>query len=381
VVVNLKKTKVIAAMSGGVDSSVMAAMLVEQGYDVVGVTLNVEPALAADEQVERVDACCSLGAVEDARRIADKLAIPHYTLNFRDVFRRAVIDDFISEYRAGRTPNPCVRCNEHIKFEAVLHRLHGLDADFVATGHFVRKRVDPVTGRHVLMHAIDQRKDQSYVLYVLNQELLKRSMFPLGELTKADVRQRAREYGLAVAEKPESQEICFVANGDYGAFITRHVPDAGTPGPILNRAGEQIGEHQGIVHYTIGQRRGLGLSAGHPLFVVGIDPTRNAVLVGTEQDLYADGLVAERVNWISVSEPGKPIRCSVKIRYRAPEVPATIEAQADGRVRVRFDSPQKSVTPGQSVVFYQGDDVVGGGTILVAERDARLPAAVISATA
>ncbi|HUE75851.1 MAG TPA: tRNA 2-thiouridine(34) synthase MnmA [Chloroflexota bacterium] len=378
---NQKKTRVIAAMSGGVDSSVMAAMLVEQGYDVLGVTLNVEPALAAEEQVERADACCSLGAVEDARRIADKIGIPHYTLNFRDVFRRAVIDDFISEYRAGRTPNPCVRCNEHIKFEAVLHRLHGLDADCVATGHFARKRVDLETGRHVLMHAIDQRKDQSYVLYVLNQDLLRRSMFPLGEMTKDEVRQKAREYGLAVADKPESQEICFVANGDYGAFITRHVPDAGTPGPILNGAGEQLGQHQGIVHYTIGQRRGLGLSTGQALFVVGIDPTRNAVLVGSEQDLYADGLVAERVNWISVDQPSEPIGCSVKIRYRAPEVPATVEALADGRARVRFDAPQKSVTPGQSVVFYRDDDVVGGGTILMAERNARSTAAPVSVSA
>jgi tRNA-specific 2-thiouridylase len=357
------KAKIIAAMSGGVDSSVMAAMLVEQGHDVVGVTLNVEPRTAALEEVERADACCSLSAVEDARRVADRIGIPHYTLNFKDVFRERVIENFVDEYRRGRTPNPCVRCNEHIKFEAVLHRLHALDAESVATGHFVRRDRDAATGRWRLSRGVDARKDQSYVLYPLSQELLGRSIFPLGGMTKDEVRARARELGLVTADKPESQEICFVADNNYGGFIARYAPDAVRPGPILDREGRQLGEHRGIVYYTVGQRRGLFLNTAEPLFVVEIDAQLNALVVGPESDLYRIGLIAEDVNWVSIAPPIGAFRATVKIRYRAPEVGATLERLDDARVRVLFDEPQKSVTPGQAAVFYDGELLLGGGTI------------------
>jgi tRNA-specific 2-thiouridylase len=364
----VRKLKVIAAMSGGVDSSVMAAMLVEQGHEVVGVTLNVEPRLAALEQVERVDACCSLGAVEDARRVADRIGIPHYTLNFRDVFRDRVIENFVEEYRRGRTPNPCVRCNEHIKFEGVLNRLHGLDADAVATGHFVRREWHAAADHWALRKGVDARKDQSYVLYPLTQELLSRSIFPLGEMTKEQVRARARELGLITAEKPESQEICFVADNDYGGFIARYAADAVRPGPIVDRAGRELGEHRGIVYYTVGQRRGLGIASGEPLYVVEIDAERNAVVVGAEDELLRHGLETEPVNWVAINTPAAPIRAAVKIRYRAPEVPVTIEPLASGGVRAWFETPLKAVTPGQAAVFYDGDMVLGGATIARALR-------------
>jgi tRNA-specific 2-thiouridylase len=364
------KRKIIAAMSGGVDSSVMAAALVEEGYEVVGVTLNVEPRSLEPGEVERVDTCCSLSAVEDARRVADRIGIPHYTLNFKDIFRERVINDFVAEYRRGRTPNPCVRCNEYIKFEAVLHRLHALDADAVATGHFVRRDRDPETGRYRLRRGVDGRKDQSYVLYPLRQDLLARSLFPLGDLTKEQVRERARSLGLITAEKPESQEICFVADNNYGAFIARQAPGAARPGPIVDLAGQRVGEHRGIIYYTIGQRRGLFLSTPEPRYVVDIDAERNSIVVGSEADLLRVGLEAEKINWVSIAPPRAPMRATVRIRYRATEVAATLIPASDDQVQVLFDEPQRSVTPGQAAVFYDGDVLLGGGTIHRALRAA-----------
>ena len=357
------KKRIIVAISGGVDSSVAAALLVEQGHEVIGVTLNVEPREAEGANPGRVDACCSLAAVEDARRVADRLGVPHYALNFKQLFRERVIDDFVAEYRRGRTPNPCVRCNEHVKFEAVLHRLHALDADLVATGHYARGDRDPRTGRWRLRRGLDARKDQSYVLYPLSQPLLARSTFPLGEMTKDEVRATARRLGLITADKPESQEICFVASGSYADFIARSAPDAVRPGPIVDRDGRRLGQHRGVVYYTIGQRRGLFLSSTEPLFVTEIDAERNTIVVGTEQELLRPGFVVERMNWVSVAEPSRPRRAEARIRSRAAEVPCTLAPLGDGRALVRFDQPQKAVTPGQAAVFYDRDVVLGGGTI------------------
>lgn len=357
--------RVIAAMSGGVDSSVMAAMLLEQGHQVIGVTLNVEPRQASLD-VERVDACCSLGAVEDARRVADRIGIPHYTLNFKDVFRQRVIENFVEEYRRGRTPNPCVRCNEHIKFEGVLNRLHGLEADAVATGHFVQR--EQVGERWGLRKGLDAGKDQSYVLYPLTQQLLGRSLFPLGAMTKGEVRARARELGLVTADKPESQEICFVTDNDYAAFIATHAPEAARPGAIVDREGRHLGEHRGVVHYTVGQRRGLGLPGPAPLYVVEIDAGKNEVVVGDASELERVGLEADEFNWVAIDPPRESIRAAVKIRYRAPEVPCLVEPLGDDRVRVLFDVPLKAVSPGQAAVLYDGDLVLGGGTIAAAIR-------------
>src|SRR5437867_1851717 len=288
-------------MSGGVDSSVAAALLVEQGHEVIGVTLNVEPREVEDANLERADACCSLSAVEDARRVADRLGVPHYALNFKDLFRERVIDDFVAEYRRGRTPNPCIRCNEHVKFEAVLHRLHALDADLVATGHYARSDRDPRTGRWRLRRGLDAGKDQSYVLYPLSQALLARSLFPLGGMTKDEVRATARRRGLVTADKPESQEICFVASGGYADFIARMSPDAIRPGPIVDTSGRLRGQHRGVVHYTIGQRRGLFLSSPEPLFVTEIDAERNTIVVGPEHELFRRGFLVERMNWVSIA--------------------------------------------------------------------------------
>ncbi len=360
--------RVVVAMSGGVDSSVAAALLVAAGHEVIGVTLNVWPKLGAEEAVERPDACCSLNAVEDARRVADHLGIPHYVLNFREVFAERVIANFVAEYQRGRTPNPCIRCNEYIKFSALLHRVIGLDCDYIATGHYARVAYDPARDRYVLRRAVDAWKDQSYVLYVLTQDLLARTLFPIGDYPKSAVRDLARQFGLPVASKPESQEICFIPDKDYGSFIERYLAEGSRPGPILDREGRELGQHRGIIYYTVGQRRGLGLSGPRPYYVIAIDPVRNAVIVGHEEDLYSDELLAEEVNWVSIAPPTAPITVTAKIRYRAPEVPAVVTPRADGTVHVRFARPQKAVTPGQAVVFYQGDELVGGGTIAVAAR-------------
>ena len=368
--------RVVLGMSGGVDSSVAAALLKEQGYDVIGVTLNLAPKLDGDETVEREDACCTLSAVEDARRVADRLGIPHYTLNFRDVFARYVIDNFVSEYRRGRTPNPCVRCNDHIKFGTVLKKARALNADLVATGHYARVERDPVSGRWLLRKAADLRKDQSYVLYVLTQEELSRTIFPLGEITKEQTRELARKFGLPVYAKPESQEICFIPDNNYGRFLQELAPDVVCPGPIVDVDGRVLGEHRGIAFYTVGQRRGLGLAAGTPMYVVGLDAEHNTVIVGPEAELFADELVAEDANLISVASIDAPLRVTAKIRYRMPEAEAWITQPSPDLLALRFVAPQRAITPGQSLVCYQGEYVVGGGTIL---RTVRRPLVASSA--
>jgi tRNA-specific 2-thiouridylase len=352
---------VVVAMSGGVDSSVAAALLLEQGYNVIGITLNLWPESDSAEAESRHSACCSLDAVGDARQVADKLGIPHYTLNVRDLFDRTVIQNFLEEYQAGRTPNPCVRCNRYVKFEGLLAKARALGAQYLATGHYARigRSAD---GRFSLHKALDPTKDQSYALCFLTQEQLAHTLFPLGESTKAEVREIAAHLGLATATKPESQEICFVP-GDYGEYLRQRVPSTIRPGPIRDVNGELKGTHQGIAFYTVGQRKGLGIANGKPLYVVGIDPEENAVIVGDLEDVYSQGLIADDVNWVSLPEQDGQIEVNVRIRYRASDVPATAQLQPDGTMLVEFKDPQRAVTPGQTVVLYKDDAVVAGGTI------------------
>ena len=357
------KQRVIVGMSGGVDSSVTAGLLVEQGYDVVGITLNVWPELDGVDENSREDACCALGAVEDARRVADRLGIRYYVVNFREVFEEKVVEDFVNEYQRGRTPNPCVRCNQFIKFDALLARAALFDADYVATGHYARVEHDPASGRWNLRKAADPSKDQSYVLYVMTQDRLARALFPLGGLSKQDTRDLAVQWRLPVANKPESQDICFVPYKRYTEFLERHAPETIREGPIVDTRGRELGRHQGIAFHTIGQRRGLGLQFAEPRYVTALDAATNTVVVGSIEELMRRECVLEDVNWVKIPEPRDPIRTRARIRYRAELVPALVCAESGARARVVFDEPQRAVTPGQAVVFYDGEFVVGGGTI------------------
>ena len=352
----------MVAMSGGVDSSVTAALLKEEGYEVIGATMQVWPSNELADEADRFGGCCGLDAVSDAKRVARKLGIPHYVMDFRDVFAEKVISNFCREYSLGRTPNPCIRCNEYIKFDALLRRAKELDADFVATGHYARIERDEASGRYLLKKGVDRRKDQSYVLYVMTQDQLGHVLTPLGGYTKEQVRWIARELGLPVADKAESQEICFIPDGDYTRFVKEYMPQAAKPGPVLDREGTIMGEHRGILFYTIGQRKGLGLSAGEPLYVVDIDRERNAVIVGTKGEVYGDELIASGLNWISIEPP--PLELKAKIRYRHREADAVITPLlTKDRAHVKFKQPQMAITPGQAIVFYHRDTVVGGGTI------------------
>ncbi|HEX8967313.1 MAG TPA: tRNA 2-thiouridine(34) synthase MnmA [Chloroflexota bacterium] len=351
--------KVIVGMSGGVDSSVSAALLKRAGHDVVGVTLNVWPDLPNMPDIQREDACCALGAVEDARRVADKLDIPYYVLNFREVFEDTVIKDFVTTYASGRTPNPCIRCNQFIKFDALLVKARQLGAEYVATGHYAR--IEHGTPNR-LRKAADPSKDQSYVLYVMSQDRLGSAMMPLGEFTKSTTRQMAAELGLAVATKPESQDICFVPFKRYTEFIERYAPEVLQPGPIVDRQGAVVGEHRGIALHTVGQRRGLGIAAGQPLFVTGLDPATNTVVVGGAEDLMTSTCWLEQVNWIAGDPPNAPLRATAKTRYRSQDVGCSVTTDGE-RLRVDFDQPQRAVTPGQALVVYDDEYVLGGGTI------------------
>jgi len=359
---------VVVGMSGGVDSSVTAALLVQAGYQVIGVTLNVWPEGEAGAAIEREDACCALGAVEDARRVCASLGIPHYIVNFRQTFHREVIQNFVDEYRRGRTPNPCIRCNQFIKFDALLAKADALDARWVATGHYARVSQLP-SGRFALRKALDTTKDQSYVLYVMTQDRLGRAMFPLGEMAKSEVRQTALDLGLHVAGKPESQEICFVPTKNYRDYLREHDPDALQPGPIVDMDGRTVGRHEGVPLYTIGQRRGLGIASARPLFVTELRPIDNAVVVGDEASLYQRDAYVTAPNWVAIERLDGRREVLAKGRYKAQEVPATIEPAGDG-VRVVFHEPQRTIAPGQAMVFYDGDLVVGGGTVELAPGEA-----------
>ena len=364
------KKRIVVGMSGGVDSSVAAALLVEQGYDVVGVTLRVWPWKEPEEAPRRFGSCCSPETVDDARQVARRLGIPYYLLNTEREFDRTVIDNFASEYRAGRTPVPCVVCNQEVKFGSLLRRARAWEATAVATGHYARLSDDPATGRRLLFRGRDPRKDQSDFLWPLTQSQLAQAEFPVGDFTKEEVRAKARALGLPVADKPESMEICFIPDDDYRGFLRRRIPEAFRPGPILDRAGRQLGEHQGLAAYTVGQRRGLGLASDRPFYVLALDPERNAVVVGAADDLESERLVATEANFIPFDWPREEIRVAAKIRHSHAPAPAVVRAVAgsqpqagERRVEVTFEEPQRAVTPGQSVVFYQEDLVVGGGII------------------
>ncbi len=346
--------RVVVAMSGGVDSSVAAALLKEEGYEVIGITLNLGPRGNSRPR--------GVKAAMDAERVAERLGIPYYVLDLRDLFHEEVVRPFCREYSLGRTPNPCIRCNKFVKFGALLRKAEELRADFVATGHYARVEFDPSTERYILKKGLDPRKDQSYVLYSLTQEQLGRILLPLGDFTKEEVRRLAKKMGLPVAGD-ESQEICFVPDGGHPELVGRYFPEAVRPGPILDRSGRVLGRHRGIAHYTVGQRRGLGLALGRPLYVVHIDPERNAVIVGGREDVAREGLIASEVNFVSIPRLTDPLRVTAKIRYRHPEAEATVFPLGDGKVFVRFSKPQMAVTPGQSVVFYRKDVVIGGGII------------------
>lgn len=359
--------KVVVAMSGGVDSSLAAALLLQQGYEVVGITLQIWQDVEDEEVRNRVGACCSLAAVEDARAVANRLGIPYYVLNFKALFADKVIDYFVNEYAAGRTPNPCIRCNKAIKFEALLDRALALGADYIATGHYCKIDRDPATGRYLLKKAVDTHKDQTYALYNMTQFQLAHTLFPLGGMTKTETRRLAEELDLPVFDKPDSQEICFIYDDNYKRFLQEKIPEKIKPGPFLDTKGNVLGTHEGLPFYTVGQRKGLGLALGKPMYVVKLDPERNAVILGEAHEVFSDGLVAGELNFIPFDRLAGPLEVTAKVRYSAKEAPAIIRpGEREGEAIVSFATPQRAITPGQAVVFYDGDVVVGGGTILKA---------------
>ena len=355
--------KVVVAMSGGVDSSVVAASLREEGYEVIGMTMQIWPSDKLAEEAERFGGCCGLGAVADAKKVAHGLGIPHYVVNFRDVFSEKVIANFCQEYSLGRTPNPCIRCNQFIKFDALLKRTKELGADFIATGHYARIEKEDAGGRHLLKKGIDRRKDQSYFLYAMTQEQLSHSLFPLGNLTKERVRRMAEQLELPIANKPESQEICFIPDNDYPRFIKGYITDGVKPGPILDQQGNVLGEHRGIIFYTIGQRKGLGISTREALYVTAINREENTVIVGSKEEVSGTELTASGLNWIAIAVPQRSVSVKAKIRYLHQEARTTVTPLGENKVQVKFEEPQMALTPGQAVVFYDGDRVLGGGSI------------------
>jgi tRNA-specific 2-thiouridylase len=367
----MPENPIAVAMSGGVDSSTVAALLVREGRAVVGLTMQLWnqrrlPELSREGATGR---CCSLDDVYDARRVAEQIGIPYYVVNFEQQFEEHVVKPFVAEYLAGRTPIPCTLCNNYIKFDRFLEMADAVGAHYIATGHYARVRRDETTGRYQLLRAVDDSKDQTYFLFGLTQEQLARTMFPLGEMNKPEVRQLAASMDLAVAAKGDSQEICFVPNGNYAAFLSAYLKDTGvtpaeTEGEIVTTDGRTLGRHSGVHHFTVGQRRGLGVAAREPLYVISTDPASQRVVVGANDDLLRGRFFAASVNWVSIGGVSDPVRAQVRIRNKHAAAGASLHATADpARVEVVFDARQRAVTPGQGAVFYDGDIVLGGGWI------------------
>ena len=355
-----KGKRVVVAMSGGVDSSVAAALLVEQGYEVIGMMMRLwsEPGAGPNAPANR---CCTPDQMADARNIANQLGIPFYVVDVQTYFYKQIVQFFIDEHEKGHTPNPCLQCNRKVRFTYLLEQALALDADYLATGHYVRVRHNG--SEYQILKGVDDHKDQSYVLHMLTQEKLAHVLFPVGDYTKPEVRELARKYDLPVASKDESQDLCFLGDGDYRRFLREYSEKAARPGPILDQEGNELGQHTGLPNYTIGQRKGLGISTPEPVFVLQKDAKQNALIVGSRVHLGQQALTAVSTNWLSGNPPTEPVRAQIKIRYKAKPAWGLVEDEGNGRCRVQFEEPVFGITPGQGVVFYDGDVCLGGGII------------------